>query len=449
MKIALIGDVHANLSALNAVLEDARKQHAEAVWNLGDFVGYAAHPDQVVRLMRTARAISILGNYDRAALDAGRDSSSGLITEKALGYVWAFENLSSVSRRFLAALPPERHLRLAGHRVLLVHGSPASDKERLLPTTSRERIRALSRLARADLVLCGHSHVPFVRGVDGTTFVNPGSVGRSNDGDPRASYALVNLHSEGVEVIHRRVAFDLKPEVAAIRDRGLPETYAQMLLLGTGYEKAHAEVARLIRRGPQTTREHLLRLEKSLSLAVACRYEVGHAHQVTWLALRLFDELRGVHKLGDTERRWLLYAGILHDIGWLEGRKDHHKASLRRILEARDLPFTLRERRIVGCVARYHRRAVPDDRHRVYSNLRGRDRGIVKVLSAILRVADGLDRTHKNIVEEINASVTPNELLVTCTVRGPARAERTMALRKGNLLEEVFGRRLVVQCRHW
>jgi exopolyphosphatase/guanosine-5'-triphosphate,3'-diphosphate pyrophosphatase len=84
----------------------------------------------------------------------------------------------------------------------------------------------------------------------------------------------------------------------------------------------------------------------------------------------------------------------------------------------------------------------------VYSELQERDRGIVEVLSAILRVADGLDRTHKNLVEEITATATSKRVLVTCRVRRPAGEERTTALRKGNLLENTFGRKLVVRCRH-
>ncbi|MEA4906585.1 MAG: HD domain-containing protein, partial [Anaerolineaceae bacterium] len=82
-----------------------------------------------------------------------------------------------------------------------------------------------------------------------------------------------------------------------------------------------------------------LTMQAVLQLARNCEYEVQHSHQVTFLALRLFDELKTLHQLGDRERRWLEYAGILHDIGWIEGWKGHHKATLRIILTTPTLLF--------------------------------------------------------------------------------------------------------------
>jgi exopolyphosphatase/pppGpp-phosphohydrolase len=137
----------------------------------------------------------------------------------------------------------------------------------------------------------------------------------------------------------------------------------------------------------------------------------------------------------------------LHDIGWVKGAKDHHKKSLQLIDSARDLGLSARERRIVACVARYHRGAHPKRRHPVFASLADRDRRVVSVLAGILRITDGLDRTHRNVVGRISATITPRQIRIDCEVHGPADEERRLALTKGHLLEEMFDRTLVVVCR--
>lgn len=182
-------------------------------------------------------------------------------------------------------------------------------------------------------------------------------------------------------------------------------------------------------------------------LAQSCDYEVGHARQVTHLALQLFDELQAVHGLGAEERFWLECAGLLHDIGWIEGQQGHHKTSLRIILTSPLLPFEQRERLIIGSIARYHRGALPKPKHEHWAALAPADQHVVCVLGALLRVADGLDRTHQNVVERLSCVVTSRRVCVRCIVRGAAQDEQQEALAKGDLFEQVFGRKLVVECR--
>jgi putative phosphoesterase len=242
-RIALLGDVHANLPALEAVLAHARRQGVEAVWNTGDFVGYGAFPDQVVQLLRRRGALSIIGNYDLKVLkfrrkrDRWRQSKHPL---KFFAFQWASEQLSKKSRKYLRALPQELRLEAAGKQVLLTHGSPASNEEALTPNTPQARLRELARLAQADLVVCGHSHQPFAREIDGALFdkahsvwfINTGSVGRPDDGDPRACYAILSLEPGHFQVQHYRLEYDVERAVAEIRAQGLPEAFAQMMLQG-------------------------------------------------------------------------------------------------------------------------------------------------------------------------------------------------------------------------
>jgi exopolyphosphatase/pppGpp-phosphohydrolase len=149
--------------------------------------------------------------------------------------------------------------------------------------------------------------------------------------------------------------------------------------------------------------------------------------------------------LGAEERFWLQCGALLHDIGWIEGQRGHHKTALRIILTTPVLTFDTRERFIIGSIARYHRKALPNEKHDHFATLKPRERQIVRVLAGILRVADGLDRTHQNLVKNLSCEVLPKRLVLRCGVRRPAEDERQEALDKGVLLEQVFERKLVVE----
>jgi CHAD domain-containing protein len=181
-----------------------------------------------------------------------------------------------------------------------------------------------------------------------------------------------------------------------------------------------------------------------LDLCRQCHYEEQHAHHVTHLALRLFDAMQPLHGLGAQERFWLECAALLHDIGWVEGQRQHHKTSLRLILESPLLPFETRERLLIGNVARYHRRALPSSAHKPFAALKPADQQCVRVLAGILRVADGLDRTHRSVVQDVAYEVLPEQIVVRCTVEADAEAEYLSARAKGRLFEAVFQRHLEI-----
>jgi CHAD domain-containing protein len=175
-----------------------------------------------------------------------------------------------------------------------------------------------------------------------------------------------------------------------------------------------------------------------LELAQQCQYEVEHAQHVTRLALRLFDGLQPQHGLGVPERLWLEWGALLHDIGWIEGQQRHHKTSLRLILESALLALSPRERLLVAAVARYHRRALPNNKHKHFAALDAADKQRVRVLAGILRVADGLDRTHRSLVEDLSCDVAPEQIVVQCVTNGDTAEEYRAARDKGRLFEAVF-----------
>lgn len=187
------------------------------------------------------------------------------------------------------------------------------------------------------------------------------------------------------------------------------------------------------------------RLAPALCLAEACRYEAGHTHHVTRLALRLFDELKPLHGLNEEARFWLTCGALLHDIGWAEGGASHHKAALKLIAGSPLLPWDERLRRLIGCVARYHRKSVPDPSHEHFAALSPADQQHVRILAGVLRVADALDRTHRSLVRDLACRVSPDAIVVRYRSDQPCPFEEAKARDKADLLEEVFGRRVEIE----
>ena len=271
-----------------------------------------------------------------------------------------------------------------------------------------------------------------------------------------------------------RIEYDVEQAAAAIREHDLPEAFAQMVLQGRSLDAVletsevtkpeteevveletletsdleiseAAEETEVTDTSDSTVSEDDFRLKAVLELAENCEYEEVHTHQVTRLALLLFDELQPIHHFGAGERFWLQCGALLHDIGWIEGWKGHHKTALRTIRDTKLLPFDNQERLIIGSIARYHRRALPKKKHAHFAALKSYEREVVSVLAGILRVADGLDRTHQSLVENLSCEVNPDEIIVHCSVKHPSEEDRRAALKKGRLLAKVFNRKLVIE----
>jgi putative phosphoesterase len=237
MKIALLGDIHANLLALEAVLEHADEIKVDQIWNIGDMVGFNAFPNQVLDLLKRREVISISGNFEVKTLKAKKKnkvlSHNAL---KQLTFEWTHDELSKENRHYIKELPREIRYLLYGKRILITHASPLSKKEHLNLNTPDERLEAIALHAdtNADIVIVGHSHDPFVRQVAGTTFINTGSVGRPDDGDQRACYATLEINKHLFRIIHYRIPYDVDRAVQAIHEAKLPPEFANMLSTGRG-----------------------------------------------------------------------------------------------------------------------------------------------------------------------------------------------------------------------
>jgi predicted phosphodiesterase len=220
MRLAVIADVHGNLPALEAVLADVATRRADRVINLGDCASGPLWPRECVEVLARADMATVRGNHDRWVGTSGEGGGE----ERPLGASdrYAAAQLDAAQRAWLAALPPLAWID-AGPGLLAFHGRPADDNRYLLEDVSDGRLvrasaddirRRLGGTA-APVVLCGHSHLPGLVRLDGTTLiVNPGSVGcpayddpdapahMSEAGSPHARYALLAWSGEGVCVEH-------------------------------------------------------------------------------------------------------------------------------------------------------------------------------------------------------------------------------------------------------
>lgn len=244
--LVLFSDVHANLPALEAVLADLdARGDVTAVYHLGDLVGYAPWPDEVVELIHARGIPGVAGNYDSTT--ATHHTHCGCRYEDArqealshASYAWTLAHTSASTKGRLGSLPFRMDVRpLGGHtggpRAILVHGSPALNT--FYWTEDRDDAFCLKMAAQlgakaGDLVAFGHTHKPWHRVVEGVHFVNTGSVGRPKDGDPRAGYMLLTLGRDGWNVEHVRVAYDVERAARAIVESTLPDEFADFLRTG-------------------------------------------------------------------------------------------------------------------------------------------------------------------------------------------------------------------------
>ena len=256
MKIALFSDIHANLPALEAFFADVEQQQPDAIYCLGDLVGYNVWPNEVVNEIKKRRIPTIAGNYDfgigRTSNDCGCAYKTQ--TDKDLGAISiCYTNgiMGDAERQYLRTLPA--HIRVEFQlnedklNLLLVHGSPRKINEYLFEDREEKSLLHIMQTADADIMCFGHTHKPFqhiiAQEAEGSTHyrhaVNIGSIGKLKDSNPEGGYVLLHiqdnssiLDKDSIRVEFKRFAYDVEKVAKAVEGSPLPNEFADMLRRG-------------------------------------------------------------------------------------------------------------------------------------------------------------------------------------------------------------------------
>ncbi len=225
-RVAVIADIHGNEPALAAVLAELDRAGISTIYCLGDLVGYYCQINEVIATLRERRAITILGNHDHALAHLGgeipRSRSATEVLKRQLAYIEP-DHLA-----WLGALPRSLELEHGGRRYYAVHGGlddPMDEYIRTIEPAYLER-HAFTH----DVLLTGQTHVPLHVVLGAKAHANPGSVGQPRDGDPRASYLVL----DGADLVFHRVAYDVGALVARMQELGFPDYLTKKLDTGRG-----------------------------------------------------------------------------------------------------------------------------------------------------------------------------------------------------------------------
>ena len=234
--MAVITDIHGNLSALEAVLARIEELGVEQTYCGGDLVGYGPHPNEVCALIEERAIPTIYGNYDYAIARDQEDCGCAYVTahDRDLGQrsvAWTLAHTSPAAKEFMRRLPFDLRFSLGGRRVRLVHGSPRKVNEYLFEDKPARTFERIAALAECDVLVFGHTHKPWIHTYGDVLFVNCGSVGKPKDGDPRAAFAILEPAPAGdVSARIERVPYDAEAVARQVAAVGLPAEYADKLL---------------------------------------------------------------------------------------------------------------------------------------------------------------------------------------------------------------------------
>jgi putative phosphoesterase len=219
--VAVFSDVHGNLPALEAVLEDIGRRGVVDVICLGDLVGYGPHPNEVAELIRGRGIPTLVGNYDQGIGFSTGDCGCVYRTDEqraegAVSLAWTDEVTSEETRAFLRGLEDRFVVETPAGELLAVHGSPRRINEYLFADRPDSAMTRMARQYPYRAILFGHTHEPYVRDAAGTLFVNVGSAGRPKDGDWRVCYALLDPQPGAIDVEFVRVEYDYERLITAL-----------------------------------------------------------------------------------------------------------------------------------------------------------------------------------------------------------------------------------------
>jgi exopolyphosphatase/guanosine-5'-triphosphate,3'-diphosphate pyrophosphatase len=324
----------------------------------------------------------------------------------------------------------------------------------LSPSDERRLVRHIRRDTRTCLEALAGRRAPLVIGTSGTILAI-GALAADGGGDEVRRRAVSAAAIRRVREQLVPMTLDERLQVPGLDPRRADIAAVGAILLDTLLQGLRAETLTLadvaLREGlvldyVRRNAPHIrtaerypdVRRRSVIALAERCQYLPAHAQQVSRLALQLFDATRERHALGARERGWLEFAALVHDIGAHVSYDGHHKHSYYLVKHGGLRGFDPHEIEIIGLIARYHRQATPRKSHEGYRDLPREQRATVKLLGAIVRLAEGLDRSHAQVVTGLAVSEDDDGLAVTLEARGDAELELWAARRHAEPLSEIL-----------
>jgi putative phosphoesterase len=244
MRLAVISDIHSNIYALESVLKDIENRNVDQIICTGDLVGYATFPDEAISAIRKNKIMTIMGNYDDAVgnyrLVCGCDYPDPKDAEKAAKSMsFSLENTSEDNKAYLRSLPKYAVLNIGSKTIRFVHGSNRIINE-YLKENSKEATEVMGEL-NEDILVCGHTHIPYFKYYDTKLLVNAGSVGKPKTNNPDANYVIIDIKNDeeddnaestvNVEIIE--VPYDFEKVAKAIEESDLPDDFARLIRTGS------------------------------------------------------------------------------------------------------------------------------------------------------------------------------------------------------------------------
>lgn len=235
MRIGAISDVHGNYEALLAVLRKIDNEGVDLIINSGDDIGYSAFPDECVSMLAEREIVSVMGNYDEAGSmfyvsERCADANDETNRIRFASLRWTQEKILDKTRKYLSSLPARYEFETGFGRALMLHGG-LENLVQWITENDSDLLEDIAVKCGTRLVIMGHTHKPFSKQINNTLFVNPGAVGRPFDGDPRASFAVIDV-GDDIRVRFRRVEYDVEKNVKALITAGLPPEIGVMLRKG-------------------------------------------------------------------------------------------------------------------------------------------------------------------------------------------------------------------------
>ncbi len=237
MRIGILGDIHGNIEALKAAYDAAISSNVENIYHLGDLGGYAPFVNEIADFIIEHKIEGVQGNYDDAVANdkdhCGCKYEDIIQAEMAtLSFEWTKEHANEKSKDHMKGLPFEIAFLVNDKKMKIFHATPLKNNLYWHNDRDEDFFLHMARKADADIMIYGHTHIPYRKNIGSKVFINAGSVGKPKDGDTRTCVCIVDITPDNVNAEFLRIPYDVEKVASAIIESGLPSYFAEKLRMG-------------------------------------------------------------------------------------------------------------------------------------------------------------------------------------------------------------------------